>query len=239
MIKLTIDKNVFIDQILYKVQGIEELTRPTVLQEIAKAAFTITGEAFALAVDRHSAQNPKKMHHVYDWGHIGNPKYRLFVIERAGILSGTLIINTSFLKSKLPVPVAPELLVPGPSGKVVSAKNIFKDKAKVMESGKAVTFSSRKMLTFLGTEGQVFIAPGRAITIQHPGGMQTTNAFGSFMVDWYVRNAQTVMDVSGYYERVAQETAKVLSINKTGVSEVKRVVASITNSIAGGKEIIV
>jgi hypothetical protein len=239
MIKLAINKDVFISQILEKVSAIEELLSPTVLQEVAKGAFTILGERFVVAVDREAVRNPKKLHHIYEWGKIGNPSGRLFVIERAGILGGTLIINTSFLPSRLPVPVPKELKTPGPTGKFVSSKNIFKYKAEVMEKGFPISFDTKKIITFLGSEGQVFVPPGKTITIMNPGGIQTKNAFRDFMVMWYTEHSNTIMDASGFYEKIAHDTALVVSSAGGNKTAVKSVVAQIVNSIPGNKEVIV
>ncbi len=238
MIKLNIDSKTFINQIMSKVDSAKELTSPTVMQEIAKAAFTITGERFVLSVDREASQNPKKLHHIYEWGSVGDARARLFVIERAGILGGSLSINSSFLPSRVPVPVPSELSMPGRTGKSISAKNIFRNKASVMEKGLPISFSSSKVLSFLGTEGQVFVAPGKTITINHPGGMQTKNAFATFMFDWYAGNAEAIMDASGFYERVVQEASKVISSDSGGILEVRKAVVNIVNSISGGREII-
>ena len=49
MIKLTIEDKVFLQQLNSRVNSVKELTSPSVMQEIAKAAFTITGSQFAFA----------------------------------------------------------------------------------------------------------------------------------------------------------------------------------------------
>jgi len=238
MIKLSISKDVFMSQIAEKVYAIEELVSPTVLQEIAKGAFTILGERFVFAADREAVRNPKKLQHVYEWGKIGQPSGRLFVIERAGILGGTLIMNTSFLPSKLPVPIPQELQVPGPTGKYVSAHNIFKYKADVMEKGLPVSFDVKNIITFLGAQGQVFVNPGKTITIMNPGGIQAKNAFRDFMVDWYTKNSNVIMETSGFYEKIAQDTAIIVSSGEGTRSAVRRAVSLIVNSIPGNKEVI-
>lgn len=239
MIKLTISKDVFMAQILEKISALEELLSPTVMQEIAKGAFTILGERFVLAVDRESVRNPKKLHHIYEWGKIGNPEGRLFVIERAGILGGTLIINTSFLPSRLPVPIPKDLQTPGPTGKYVSSKNIFKYKAEVMEKGVPISFNVKNIITFLGSEGQVFVSPGKTITIMNPGGIQTKNAFRDFMVTWYSENSNTVMSSSGIYEKIAQDTAIIVSSGEGTRTAVRQAITQIVNSIPGNKEVII
>lgn len=237
MIKLTIEDKVFLQQLNSRVNSVKELTSPSVMQEVAKAAFTITGSQFAQAVDRYSVRNPKKMHHVYEWGQIGNPSARLFVIRREGILSGNLDIDVSFKMSKMPVPI-PSALQTSNGMRKVTSRNIFKDKANVMESGRSVTFIAKKVLTFLGDDGQVFVAPGTQITINNPGGIQTKNAFQTFMVEWYIQNAQAIMDSSGFYETIAQQAAKAVE-SGAGTLGVRKAVASVSDKITTGREVII
>ena len=97
MIKLNINTGQFIQELNSKIAGIEELTSPTVLQEISKAIFTITGERFMSSLDNYARRNPKKMHHIYEWGQVGNPSKRLFVLERTSILNGNLSVSTRFI----------------------------------------------------------------------------------------------------------------------------------------------
>jgi len=235
MITLNINANNLISRVEEVVNSAKELSRPTVLQEIAKAVFTITGERFALAVDRFAVQNPKRMHHVYEWGGLGNPNARLFVIERASILNGVLDINTNFSLSRVPVPVNPELQIPGPTGKSVTSQSVFRYKAQVMEEGRPVTIQSSKILTFLGSEGQVFIKPGTVITINNPGGMQTKNSFYNFMVEWYTTNADSIMNSSGLYEKIVNDVSLALTANnRIGVTGVRSVVKAVSEEYSKG-----
>lgn len=236
MIKLIIEDKVFLQQLNNRVNSVKELTSPSVMNEIAKAAFSITGSSFAQAVDRYSVRNPKRMHHVYEWGQIGNPSARLFVIKREGILGGNLSIDVSFKMSRAPVPIPTTIAESGKTRRITS-RHIFRDKATVMESGRSVRFVAKKILTFLGDEGQVFVAPGTQITINNPGGIQTKNAFQTFMVDWYLQNAQQIMDSSGFYETIEQEAAKAIQSGQ-GIIGVRKAVASATNKISIGGEVI-
>ena len=92
-----------------QILALDELTNHNAVQEIAKAAFVILGERFMFAVDAYSVRNKKKMHHVYEWGKIGNPSARLFVLDRTRIYGGGLITTSRFLNSKIPGPIDPEL----------------------------------------------------------------------------------------------------------------------------------
>jgi hypothetical protein len=234
MIKLTIHSNNLTDRLQGIKNSVEELVAPTVLQEIAKAAFVITGERFVLDVDKYAAQNPKKMHHVYEWGKIGNPSGRLFVIERLGILNGNLVVGYNFLPSKLPVPIPSEMLTPGLNGKNVTKQSIFRDKAKVMEEGRAISYTTNKMLAFLGTDGPVFRRPGDKIEILHPGGVAVKNAFADYMIKWYTEHPNLIMSSSGLYETLASQAAIAIT-NGAGVSGVRKIASSLANSIGGDR----
>ena len=153
MIKLSIDQTELKKQINLKIEALGEMKKPFFLEEVAKAAFMILGEKFVLATDRYAVQNPKKMHHVYEWKGIGNPKARLFVIRRVSVLGGNLIIEPSFLSSKTPVPIDPELLIPGKSERHITKRNVFKNKASVMEKGLPLSYTASSMMAFAGRNG--------------------------------------------------------------------------------------
>lgn len=233
-IKLDVDSKQLLEALGNITQGLEELVRPTVLSEIARATFSLTAERFMIDVDSYAKRNPKKMHHVYEWGGVGNPSKRLFVLERSQILYGNLVISSNFLPSRVPVPINPELLQPGKTGKIVSARNIFRNKAEVMENGTPISFTAKRVLAFTGGSGLAFIAPGTKINILNPGGVQTKNAFAQYLLDWYNSKGVVVMDASGYYERLANDTAIALQSNKSGVAAVREAAKNIADQIDTG-----
>ena len=240
MIKLEINQTNLINQLNSKMAGLEEILKPSSLQEISKAIFTITGERFVLASDSYARSNKKAMHHVYEWGQVGSPDGRLFVINLLAASGGSLDIGYEFLQSKLPVPIDPQLRMPGSTGKVVNSESIFRDKAEVMESGKPVQFVAKKVLAFMGNNGIAFIAKGTPVNILNPGGSKTKNSFHSFMVNWYVSNAGLIMDSSGFYERIVNDVALALNKNNAGSDAivVQRAIAKISQETTQGREII-
>lgn len=234
MIKLSIDqtslKNLN-NEISMKVEAINQLTKNSVLDDIARAAFVILSERFIKATDSYSAAFPKRMHHVYEWKQVGNPKARLFVLERLAVLNGNLTISSKFLLSKTPVPVPAELTIPGKRGKYVSTRSIFAQKAEVMESGVAVSFQAKRTLAFLGTQGIQFIRAGKIVNIANPGGASVKNSFTSYMTDWFIKNAQPIMDSSGLYEKIVQEASLLLTKNGTGTKDIQYMVKQVVDSI--------
>ena len=233
-VKLEIDTKDLVSNLEDITVGLEELTKSSVLQQVSRAVFSLTAERFMVDIDNYARKNPKKMHHVYEWGKVGSPQGRLFVLERSTILGGSLLITSSFLPSKLPVPINPELLIPGKTGKVVSARNVFRNKAEVMESGTPVSFTAKRVLAFTGGSGLAFISPGTKINILNPGGVQTKNAFAEYMLDWYTNKSNVIIDSSGYYERLVNDVAVALTSSKSRVSAVRTAVKNISDQIDVG-----
>lgn len=233
-VKLEIDTKELIQSLDNIEVGMKQLVKPVVLDQISSAIFEITGKRFMIDVDNYARLNPKKMHHVYEWGKIGSPAGRLFVLERSTILNGSLIIETKFLPSKLPVPINPEMLRAGKTGKSVSRRSIFANKAKIMENGTPVSFEAKRVLAFMGNDGIAFVAPGTKINILHPGGIQTKNAFAEHLLDWYLKKASIVLDSSGLYEKIAYDVAKALSLSKAGAAEVQKAVSLIAGQYGEG-----
>jgi hypothetical protein len=231
MLQLKLENKIFIEQIKARVDAVKQLASSSVTQEIAKAAFAVLGERFVKDLDRESIQNPKKFHHVYEWGRLGTPDGRLFVLEREGILNGNLSIRTNFLPSNVPVPTRNTFT------RSINTTDIFRYKADVMEKGLPVSFVAQKVLSFMGAEGQAFVAPGTRINIMNPGGIASKNAFSDFMISWYVQHTNAIMDSSGLYERIANETAAIITANGS-ITDVRRQVASIVNSMGGNVEVI-
>ena len=241
MIKLQIKKSDLDNinkQLISKIQGVEQLTKNDTLNEIASAAFIILGKRFMSATDSYSAVNRKSMHHIYEWNQTGSPNARLFVLERSAVLNGSMSVSSKFLLSKTPVPIASELRSSSKNGKYIRTSHIFKQKAEVMESGKLVSFQAKKTLAFLGKEGIHFVRAGKVINIVNPGGVAVKGSFQHFMSNWYSKNAQSIMDSSGLYEKIVQEVALCLNANNSGPVDVKKTVSQVVNSITKGEMVV-
>jgi hypothetical protein len=114
-------------------------------------------------------EGKKRLQHVYEWKGSGINTKRLFVLVRRYVQNGNLIVGTKFLQSKVPVPIKKELKNRDQQEKTVTAKNIFKNKAEVMESGKTVFIRSKKVIVFPNSAGElVFIKRGRQVTVRYP-----------------------------------------------------------------------
>lgn len=230
-IQLQIDTTQLVKELDLKVSALKKLTSPSALEEISRAIFAITGPKFVSAVDSYSRRNPKAMHHIYEWGQVGNKNARLFVIERASVINGNLIINSNFLPSRVPVPINPEMLRMGRTGKVVTAKNIFRDKASVMENGKMVSYRAKKVLAFMGNDGMAFIAPGTQVNIANPGGRGVKNSFGKFMLDWYTTKGAQIIDASGFYDRMINDVALALGVKGAGAPQIQLAMKKLADAV--------
>lgn len=242
MIKLSISKaslDALNREIDLKVKAIGYMTQSDFLDEVSKAVYVILGQRFMLAVDRFAVQNPKRMHHIYEWKKVGVPSARLFVLNRIALMGGNMSINVNFKQSRTQVPVDPEMLIPGKTGKFVNRRNIFRDKASIMEEGRPISYRANRMLAFMGSDmGMKFLRPGTIVNIKNPGGKYTKDSLAIFMSAWYNKNAQTIIDSSGLYQRIADEASRVLSKNNAGISDIKSVTQQIVNSIVEGRETI-
>jgi len=238
MISLEVNTSNVAAQLSSFLDNMKQVTKPAVVDEIAKAVFTITAEKFVLAVDKYARANPKRMHHVYEWGQIGQVEGRLFVLVRSSVLEGTVLVDSEFLPSKLPVPVNPQLLIPGSTGKVVTRKSIFRYKADVMEKGDPVSFTAERILSFVGNDGLVFIKPGTTVNILNPGGVSTKHAFADFFVSWYTDFSGAAIDSSGLYERLSEDITIALNGNRANINTVKNAVVASIESMGLDQEVV-
>jgi hypothetical protein len=220
-------------EIKLKLDGVMALTGSQISDVMAESIFQITGKRFMSEVDRYAVSNPKKMHHLYEWNRIGQRSARLFVLNRDKIIRGSFGINTVFLPSKTLVPVPVQLSTPGKTGKSVTSRSVFRDKAKVMENGTPVVFQAKRTLAFLGADGIKFIPPGQVVRNLNPGGRETKNALATFMLEWYSRYAGEIIDSSGLYQTIIDETALVLNNDEAGPKQVVQKVTQLLQARYG------
>jgi hypothetical protein len=220
-----------------KVGGIKELSSPIILEELANAVFTLSAKSFIKAMNIESKSNPSAYHHIYEWQRLGTTSGKLFFLRKTNSKNGKLIINPGFIKSKTKVPVSPELLSPGKTGKSVASKHIFKDKAFIMESGKPIIYRTRKN-TPIPDKGELkFVAAGTVLKNYNPGGKQVKGSFEKFYNYWYSSKINSVIDSSGIIQKIDQETAKILNNKGSGSREVKSAIINLLKQYSKGVEI--
>jgi hypothetical protein len=101
-----------------------------------------------------------------------------------------------------------------------------------------VRIESRKMLSFMGRNGQVFLQPGTVVNILNPGGKEVKGSFEKFMFEWYSSNAQSIVNASGLYETIVKEAALILSKNNTGMTEIRSMVKQVVNTVTKGMDVV-
>jgi hypothetical protein len=109
------------------------------------------------------------LHHVYEWGNVGNPAERLFELTMS-VNKTSAVINAEFLQSKVPSPTSTEP---------------FYDKAEIMEEGRTVTINQVEAdVLFFEIDGEEFFRSG-PIVIANPGGEATRGSFIQAFDEFY------------------------------------------------------
>lgn len=136
-----------------------------VASKIASTSIT----AFYEYLDVLARTNPGMLHHVYEWGQVGDPKARL--VELKKILSGKKVgIESKFLQSTS----VPE-----------NGSDAFFNKAEIMEDGISVEINEIKAeALFFQVDGEEFFRTG-PIVIENPGGEQVRGSFLKAFQEFY------------------------------------------------------
>jgi hypothetical protein len=221
-----------------KIGGVKELQSPLILNELADAVFTLSAKAFVKAMNLEAKAFPKKYHHVYEWNQTGTEKGRLFFLFRENSNSGILVVKPGFIKSRTKVPVSPELLVPGKTGKTVASRSVFADKAKVMESGQPVIYRASKNIP-MAENGQIrFVAAGTVIRNYKPGGAQVKGSFEQFFKLWYANKVQSVISSSGIISKIDNETSAILNKKGAGAQAVSKGIVNLLKQYSKNETVI-
>lgn len=221
-----------------KVGGIKELSNKAVLEELANAVFTLSAQSFVKAMNIEAKGNPQTYHHIYEWNKVGLSSGRLFFLYKESNAGGKLIIKPGFIKSKTKVPVAPELLSPGRTGKTVASRHIFKDKASIMESGKPIIYRTSKPTPIPGGGKLSFVAAGTVIRNYNPGGKKVKGSFEKFYNNWFSSKVNSVINSSGIMDKIDLEIAKVLNQKKAGPTEVRNAIINLLKQYSKGVEVV-
>jgi hypothetical protein len=120
-------------------------------------------------LDGLARSHPGMLHHVYEWGNVGNPTERLFELTMA-VNKTSAVISADFLQSRTPSPRSTEP---------------FYDKAQIMEDGQTVTINQVEAdVLFFEIDGEEFFRTG-PIVIANPGGEATRGSFLEAFDEFY------------------------------------------------------
>ena len=147
----------------------------------------ITEQALNKYIDIKAKANPESLHHVYEWGRVGDPSARLFQIFA--------------IPSKNNIRFAGEFLPS--SGLSENSNEPFVDKANVMENRISIVVEPRSsdFLAFDIDGEQVFTV--NSVFIENPGGDAVAGSFGKAVDDFFeVYFTTTLLKQSGIYEQL-------------------------------------
>lgn len=148
---------------------------------------SITEQALNKYIDMRAKANPESLHHVYEWGRVGDSSSRLFQIT--GIASKT---NIRFTGEFLPSNSISE-----------NSNEPFIDKANVMENKISILVEPRSsdFLAFDVDGEQVFTV--NSVFVENPGGDEVAGSFGRAVDDFFeVYFTTTILRQSGIYEQL-------------------------------------
>lgn len=128
-----------------------------------------TAEALKLYIDAQARGNPDALHHVYEWGAVGDKGRRLFEITSTA--SKRIITFTgTFLQSSIPSP---------------TSNSVFYDKANIMENGIEVIVEPKfSDYLYFEIDGQPVFTTN-AVYIANPGGDEVAGSFGKTIESFF------------------------------------------------------
>lgn len=123
--------------------GIQEalvrvLNSPKTRNKWTRAMALQTGTAFNVYADAMASANPDTLHHVYEWGQVGNPMGRLWHMILHGN-GANRVLDFTFVQSREYVPAGEAET--GIAGDTRKRRHVFRWKAAVMELGTPVSIS--------------------------------------------------------------------------------------------------
>lgn len=120
-------------------------------------------------MDQLARVNPGMLHHVYEWGRVGDPGSRLFELKKA-ISRNNAVITSEFLVSETPSNTSNEP---------------FYEKARIMEEGITVVVQEvEAQALFFEIDGIEYFRTG-PIVIENPGGPEVRGSFVEQFEEFY------------------------------------------------------
>lgn len=143
-----------------------EAKQSTITKKLAETSI----EAFYDYLDVLARTNPGMLHHVYEWGQVGNPEARLVELKKEISSGKSAVITSDFLTSES----TPE-----------GGNEPFYEKATIMEEGLPITVQSvQAQAMFFQINGEEYFRTG-PIVIENPGGEATRGSFLRAFEEFY------------------------------------------------------
>lgn len=172
----------------------EAVNTKVYILDLVEAAQHYMGTDFNNFMTVLAASQPERFHHVYEWGHVAEPGYRLWRNVYVGTAATNRVTSFEFLPSHTEVPLPDPPFPPGPNGQQVNRRYVFWNKARVMEynipthirlvAAKALFINLRDQVTNLDDEGKGFTFASQA-TIFNQGGGHTAGSFTNAFLTFY------------------------------------------------------
>lgn len=179
------DMKNFLDYSMGFLEGIED-GKPAFFKEFARG--TIAG--LNKYIDSTARMNQQAMHHVYEWYKTGSPEARLFKITSLENANG-IQIRSTFTQSKT---------------LAKNSKQIFANKASVMENGMPIHISPKKGVLAFEVDGET-VFTRKEITIANPGGPSVAGsyqkAFDSFFQNYFSQSFLRASGILNYLDDIS------------------------------------
>lgn len=144
--------------------------------KIATKISNLSIDVFYEYLDGLARSHPGMLHHVYEWGGVGNPSERLVELKLS-LAKGAGVISANLLQSNS---------IPD------NGNDVFYDKASIMEEGIPVVITEKEAQSlFFEIDGEEFFRKG-PIYIANPGGSETRGSFVKAFNEFYTIYFETV-----------------------------------------------
>lgn len=202
-------------------KSLDDLPKSKNMSNIARASSSIAAKKFVKDVNAYARTNKKAMHHVYEWGAVGQDTARLFRLHRNPAVDNRASIDIILKKSGTKAPIARVLSRRGPTGKSVTRSGIFKNKAMVMEMGQKTSFVARRTIAFSPDGKRIVFRPrGTSVTIKNPGGRATTGSLTRFAKRWETSMLAPAVISTGIFNQLNKAISRTMSKNVFTSAEV-------------------
>lgn len=184
MLSTRIDSKLAMKTLSNMVKYTDGYIRETKAQEpyVANKMAQMSINSFYDYLDGLARMHPGMLHHVYEWGDVGNPAARLFELKKT-MGGGQVYVMADFLQSREPA---------------TTTGDVFYDKATVMEEGLTVVIEEQEASAiFFEIDGQEFFRAG-PIVVENPGGEAVRGSFVAAFEEFY----------SVYFDKVYLESIR-------------------------------